>query len=119
MATAGGLIDERAQCVQHNWQLVTHGDHFKQSSFASEQGLCSFSIFDVGVLAVPFHHPAAVVAQWHRPDQEPSKRSVGSSQASLAFTRFTTVEQRAPVIHQWRKVVGVDRGPPAVAARIP
>ena len=107
-----------AQCVQDNRQLATHGDHFEQPLFPGEQGLCSFSIFDVGVLAIPLHDTPALVAQRHRPDQEPPKRPVGSSQASLELPRLTTVEEGTPVIHQLRQVLGMDRRLPAPAGRV-
>jgi hypothetical protein len=42
----------------------------------------------------PYHFTevAAIVEQRYRTDQEPSKRPVGSSQASLELSRFTFVE---------------------------
>ena len=104
--------------VQDDRQLGTQRDHLKQPLFSGEQGL---------VLVFDLRCPCSghTTSRHGRPSRNGTARirnhrnvPVRSSQASLEFSRFTTVEEGTPVIHQSRQVLGMDRGQPAPAGRV-
>src|SRR5258708_28845916 len=64
--------------------------------------LCPYSIFDIGVRAVPFDDVAALIVQRLNAEQEPAILSVEPPQAPFEFACFPRCEMYSPLLHQLR-----------------
>src|SRR6202041_3854981 len=67
--------------------------------------LCSFTIVNIGICAVPFRDLAFVIEGWSRSEQKPAVYPIETTQARFDFTRLAGGYRGSPVLHERVQIV--------------